>query len=524
MTPKTRVIARRISISVSLVALVVAFALYIVQKQFNLAVQIGLGIFIIGLAVYVALDPSSIRAAFSGRQAKYGSNALLLVIAFAGILVVINYLAYKNTKQWDLTADQSNTLAKETVDVLKNVPETIVAKAFFSSSSDVSYAKDDAKTLLEKYVYAGNGKFKYEFIDPNKDPAAAQEAGITADGEIVVTMGDQKQTVSSSTESDLTGAIVRLMNPGAHMVYFLTGHGEFPIEGGADTSYSQLKTTLEERNYRVATLNLLTTNQIPQDGSVIVVAGPDKPLADVEVRLIDDYIKSGGSLVVMTNPAIITNFGTETDPLAEYLSQSYGINLGNDVVIDVTGNQVYQNAYFVIGTPSGNHAITEPINSLVVGFNYARSVSDDESKGTDFNKTQLVFTADQSWAETDIASLQDGTAKMDQDVDIVGPVPLAVAAQGSSNDARLVVFGNSDFATNAGFGWYGNGDLIVNSIDWSAKVENLISLTPKQPVTRTLVQPQGFTMGLILLASLFLLPGVVVVAGVSSWLIRRKQG
>ena len=81
-----------------------------------------------------------------------------------------------------------------------------------------------------------------------------------------------------------------------------------------------------------------------------------------------------------------------------------------------------------------------------------------------------------------------------------------------------------DFATNAGYGWYGNGDLIVNSIDWAAKAENLISLTPKQTVNRTLVQPQGNTMGLILLASLIVLPGVVIVAGVSAWLIRRKQG
>jgi ABC-type uncharacterized transport system involved in gliding motility auxiliary subunit len=337
-------------------------------------------------------------------------------------------------------------------------------------------------------------------------------------------MGNQKQTVASTTESDITGAIVRLMNPGANVVYFLTGHGEFPIDGGSDQSYTELKTTLEARNYKVESLNLLIDGQIPQDANVIVIAGPDEPLSSEEVNLLDEYLQSGGSLVVMENPGIITNFGTDDDPLAGYLSNTYGVILGNDVVVDVTGNQVYQNAFFVIGTPSGVHEITNPISSLVTGFNYARSLSTNDSIENEFTKTKLVFTADQSWGETDMASLQDGSAQYDPDVDMIGPVALAVSVQGTSNDERLVVFGNSDFATNAGFGWYGNGDLIINSIDWAAKAENLISLTPKQTVNRTLVQPQGYTMGLILLASLIILPGVVIVAGIIAWLIRRKQG
>ena len=172
--------------------------------------------------------------------------------------MVVNYLAYKNTKRWDLTADQSNTLAKETVDVLKSLPDTIVAKAFFSSRFTIASSKENAKSLLEKYVYDGGGKFQYEFIDPNKDPVAAQDAGITKDGSIVLYMGNSKQSVSTVSETDITGAMVRLMNPGAHVIYFLTGHGEYPIEGGSDQSYTQLTTLWKSKNYKVSTLNLLS--------------------------------------------------------------------------------------------------------------------------------------------------------------------------------------------------------------------------------------------------------------------------
>jgi ABC-type uncharacterized transport system involved in gliding motility auxiliary subunit len=78
---------------------------------------------------------------------------------------------------------------------------------------------------------------------------------------------------------------------------------------------------------------------------------------------------------------------------------------------------------------------------------------------------------------------------------------------------------------NAYYQAYGNGEMIVNSIDWAAKVENLISLTPKTTVTRQLDIPKGTnSMGLIFLGSLVALPGLVLVAGVGTWIRRRKQG
>jgi ABC-type uncharacterized transport system involved in gliding motility auxiliary subunit len=524
MKTNSRQILRWCSIGISLVALAVAAGLWIVQHQWNLYLQLSLGLFIIGLALFVAMDPGAIRKALTGRQARYGSNALILTIAFLGILVVVNILAYKYPKRWDLTEDQSNTLAKETIDVLKSLPNTVVAKAFYTSSSTIASSKESAKTLLDQYVYNSSGKFQYEFIDPNKDPVAAQDAGISKDGSIVLYMGTSKQPVSTISETDLTGAMVRLMNPGAHVVYFLTGHGEYPINGGSDQSYTQLSTALESKNYKVSTLNLLALLQIPQDASVIVIDGPKKPLTDAEVGMLSTYLKNGGSVVVMEDPTIDTQFGDSPDSLANDLAQTYGIVLGNNVVVDAYGYQAFQNAYFAVGYNYATHGITQKMSTMGTGFQSARSVSADNSVGTDYTKTQLITTVDQSWGETDMASIQNNSVVFDQGVDLAGPVPLAVVATGNTTNARLVVFGDSDFATNAYYGFYGNSDIIMNSIDWAAKEENLISLTPKTTIERTLVQPQTYTMGLILLGSLVVLPGIVLAAGIGSWLARKRQG
>jgi ABC-type uncharacterized transport system involved in gliding motility auxiliary subunit len=168
--------------------------------------------------------------------------------------------------------------------------------------------------------------------------------------------------------------------------------------------------------------------------------------------------------------------------------------------------------------------ITQKMSTMGTGFQSARSVTTDDAVGADYTKTKLILTVDQSWGETDLISVQNNSMELDQGSDLIGPVSLGVVAEGTSNNARLVVYGDSDFASNAYVGFYGNSDMIINSIDWAAKEENLISLTAKEKVNRTLVQPQPYTMGLILLGSLVILPGLVLVAGVSSWLVRRRQG
>ncbi|MBK9008858.1 MAG: hypothetical protein IPM31_17950 [Anaerolineae bacterium] len=71
---------------------------------------------------------------------------------------------------------------------------------------------------------------------------------------------------------------------------------------------------------------------------------------------------------------------------------------------------------------------------------------------------------------------------------------------------------------------YGNGDLFANSVDWAAQQENLIELTPKQPVTRSFnPASQGRILFLMFIVAI-LMPGIFVVLGVMTWLQRRKQG
>ena len=501
----------------ALLAAVVGIVLFIIQREWNLYIQICLAIILLGLALFAILDPARVRRALTGRQARYGSNTIIMALAFVGILVVIAYLVFQNNQRWDLTEGKQNTLAQETLDTLDTLAEPVQARAFYTARVN----SETARTLLDQYKFNSEGKFDYQFIDPEQDPLAAQQAGITRDATVVLVMGDRQEPVTLVSERELTGALVRLISNEQLGVYFLTGHGEKDPNGSGDNSYAQLKRTLESKNYRVDTLNLLATNKIPEDAQVIVIAGPNKPVTQAEVDLLQEFITGGGSLVIMEEPQPLTEFGEEVDPLAAWLEESKGIRLGKDIVVDLTSQQPFVAWAFQYGT----HPITEKMQGMGTFFPTARSVQAIGAPDG-YTQTVLVLTADQTWAETslDMLQLQNQEIRPDEGVDLIGQVPLAVASESSSRNERVVVFGDSDFAANANFSSFGNGDLIVNSIDWAAEQEQLINLTPKNPVQRVLVAPQRYTMGLILFSSVFLLPLLLLVAGVSVWFQRRKRG
>ena len=255
-------------------------------------------------------------------------------------------------------------------------------------------------------------------------------------------------------------------------------------------------------------------------GLALIVAGPDKPVSQEETDLILAYLKTGGSLIYLSEPAIVTQFGDAPDPLAAAIKDNFGVQLSNDMVIDLN----YNPPSVAVSASYGQHAITQKMNNLAVVMPSARSVEPVATPPSGVTDTVLVQTAQNSWAETDMKSLSENKVNFDSGVDLQGPVSLAVAAENSTTGARVVVIGDSDFASSNNFTQYGNGDFLINSIDWAAKQENLINLTPKQTTQRILVMRDQSTMGLILFGTVFLIPGIVIISGVAVWIQRRRRG
>jgi ABC-type uncharacterized transport system involved in gliding motility auxiliary subunit len=503
------------------IAGLVALALFTIQRAWDWPLQLALALVVIGLAAFALLDPERVRELLTGRQARYGSNALILSVAFIGILVIVNVLVYQNSKRWDLTEDRQFTLTPETLNTLEALPEKVTARAFFSARVPT----DQARNLLDQYAFNSEGKFSFQFIDPERDPLAAQSANITRDGTVVLALGDRQQPVTTLTEQELTGALVRLINPEQRSVYFLTGHGEYSPEETGDQSYSSVKRVLESKNYVVKTLSLLTSSAIPEDASVIVVAGARKPVSANEVALLNAYLDQGGAVIVMAEPLPLTDFGDAADPLAESLAQNWGIQFGNDIVVDLSSQQPFA----PYAASYGKHAITDRMGRMAAQFPSARSVSAPAATQS-ISTVQIVLTSQQSWGETDLQGLMQSSqnasdqVKFDEGVDLPGPLALAVVGENFTTQGRVVVFGDADFVVDGNIGAYGNSDLFVNSVDWAAGQEQLISLTPKTNTQRMMISPQQNSLGFIMYLMIIFIPQIIGLVGFAVWMIRRRRG
>jgi ABC-type uncharacterized transport system involved in gliding motility auxiliary subunit len=515
MNPKYRKYAV-IGLYVALAAGIAALGLYIVYKQFNLGVQAALGFIVIGLAFSTIMNPQRVREIFKGRQIKYGSNALIMGLAILGILVVVNILVNGHNKTWDLTQDQENTLTQETVDMLKALPEKVTARAFYSSAP-----ADTARSLLERYKSVSGGKFDYKFIDPVKDPVAAQQANITTDGTVVLQMGDRQEPVSVLTEEQIDIALVKLINPQSRSVYFLTGHGEHDITASdQENGLSSLKTMLESKNYTVASLSLLSTNKIPDDASVIIIDGARKPLSQAEVDLLKAFLAKGKALIVLQDSVAQTSFGDTPDPLAEYFATAWGLVMNKDVVVDLSSPQ----PNIAIGDSSsyGSSPITRNMNNLDTVFPVARSISATPVQG--ITQVELVSTTYNSWGEVTLNDLETTGVKYDEGLDFKGPLALAYTAENTANGSRLILIGDTDFTINGYLSYNGNSNLITNSVDWTTGQENLINLTPRTSTNRVVISPKAYSMRLIFLMVILVIPGIILLAGILVWAQRKKRG
>ena len=170
----------------------------------------------------------------------------------------------------------------------------------------------------------------------------------------------------------------------------------------------------------------------------------------------------------------------------------------------------------------GKHPITEKLQGLVSFFPTARSLVITPS--TSNTPIALISTTSSAWGETDFSSLQsNGQVSFQQGKDIPGPLTLAVVAQNAAS-GHLIVFGDADFASDAFFNQYANGDMFINTIDWAGGQTQLINLTSPTAISRTFVLPSSLWLLVMAISFLCILPGLVIAGGVVSWLIRRSRG
>ena len=101
------------------------------------------------------------------------------------------------------------------------------------------------------------------------------------------------------------------------------------------------------------------------------------------------------------------------------------------------------------------------------------------------------------------------------------PPLLIAAAIEEENGARIVIIGDSDFASNLFLSSTGGGDFFLNSVNWLTLEEDLISISPIDPRSHSLRQMTANEVIFTQIMSIFLIPIFIFLVGVIVWWRRR---
>ena len=476
----------------------------------------GLGL--AAVAAYVVLNRASLKKGFTRKSFLYSGNLLLVVVLVLGILVLANYFLSKHHSRVDLTASRLHSLSDQSVKVLKALKKDISVKAFFRVGN---FARGTLDSLLKIYAYE-SPRIKYEFIDPDKNPGLVKRYEVTQDGTTVFEAGDKEGRVTTTSEEDVTNAVIKLTREKKKVIYFLEGHGEASVEESGDGGYSGVKGDLEKLGYEVKKQALALSEGFPADCAVLVVAGPKKALLPNEVETIGKYVGRGGRVLFLIDP--------ETDPGLSPLLADYGVRLRDDLIVDTVSRLLGGDYFMPVVSEYEAHEITKGFRYATF-FPYARSVEASETKPEGATLTVIARTSPNSWSERQLDQKQ---VKFDKGVDGPGPVSLALvetlkakaeetsaeAAGAGTPEARLAVVGDSDFVANRYLGLSGNANFFLNMVNWLTEEADLISIQPRTSSPRT-IQMSPSQGRLLFFVSVILLPLAVLVLGVAVWLRRR---
>ena len=451
----------------------------------------------------------------NARQTKYAAYAALYVIVMLAIVSVANVLANRYNKSYDSTANKRYSLSNQTAKIVKGLKQT-AAISYYDRQSGFQQAKD----LLDRYSTL-SPRIRVEYVDVEKRPQEARAAGVTKLGTSFVQIGTKKEEAKSVTESEITGAIIRDLKTSTRTVCFVSGSGEHQLEDTQRNGYSRLKDILAKDQYTTKSISLLEKAEIPADCTVVVIGGPQSDYVQPAVDAVKKYVEQGGRAMILLDAPLKFGRPTADNTALTDVLQSWGVSMDSNLLLDMSpvGQLMGLGPEVALVSTYDSHPIVNELKGTATGFPLSRSLT---VKNTDKTTVQKLFESSASSLATD--KLDSPNVNPSDPNNKKGPLTIGAAGSyktGKENsEGRFVVVGSSSWPANSFLNFNGNSDLALNALNWLSSDEDLISIRPKEQENRNVTMTRA-QFNWVRLSSQFLLPGALLLAGVSVWWRRR---
>jgi len=281
------------------------------------------------MIAYMISQWREIKEMFAGRSARYGSISVVGIVVVLLITIAVNYLGTRRNWRKDFTAGQQYSLSDQTRNILSKLDSPLTIDVYTQEPDFQQY-----KDRLKEYEYVSK-QVQTQYIDPDKQRTAAQQAGVQQYGTVIVKYKDRTERVTQNNEQDLTNGIIKAVSGQTRKVYFTAGHGEKDPTSQERDGFGTLGDALKRENYGVEKIILAQTGSVPDDASVLIVAGPTTDFFPPEIEALKKYLDKHGKLLLMIDPPAKVDAPQPTSLIT--LAHDYGIDVGNDIVVDASG-------------------------------------------------------------------------------------------------------------------------------------------------------------------------------------------
>ena len=443
----------------------------------------------------------------------------LFVVLFLVIIAMLAALTRQFSWSYDYTQSNRNTLTQGSINILKQMPSPVHIQVF-ASKDDVSKNDQFRKKyadFINRYKRS-KSDITYEFIDPAEQPKITQDAGIKVDGEFVVEYNKRVEHITPPfVEQDFTNLLVRLSRTNQHPIMYMDGHGERNLIGIKNFDLGEFGKQLAKRGFTFANPDLTIAQEVPSNGSMLVIAAPQVEVTAIEVQKIIKYVENGGNVLWLLDD----NKMHGLQPLADYLN----LNISTGMVVDLSSAKYGGDAKLALARTYGEHPITKNF-MLLTAFPEAREVTAKDSFDKGWKVSNLIDVAPNGWLES--GKVDDKMDFSEKSGDKRGPINIAVAMERDygKKGQRVLVVGNGNFLSNTFIANGGNLDLGANMINWLANDDSLITIQPKPLKDMNMLIPataSGQAVAWIVFFGFkYIIPSIFLITGLLLWLKRRK--
>ena len=521
------------------------------------------------LSITRALGMSPVRSI--PKLIREGALSALAVSFALSMLFPLNYLASQYNKRWDLGYFKTAQAGSRTQAMVDSLEEPLRVVCFFPTGSDVGA---EVKAYFDGIE--GN-KLDVEYVDHALEPGLAEELKVRDNGYVAFVKGEQIERVKVGSDfesarrklkdldSEMQKSLAKLAR-GQKVAYFTTGHGEEYWRGGEDKDHNinTLKQLLTGLNYKVKELGLPEGLgvTVPDDASVVFVMGPTEPFLDEELASLDAYRRHGGALLVSLEPSgpdlsgVLAPIGLSVDTAHPLVIDNYFLK-----VTGGPGDQLNQVTNRFSSHPS---VTTLSRNSKAAAVAFPGAVAIDQDKSPPGKVQVTIRSLASAWKDLngDLA-FNDGAESRQQyslAVAATGPAegggeaaaptdntPKSADADADAKDAdakdpskdhgkdrdkaddkspsneyRVVVMGDSQWASDLFLLYSGNGQLAVDTLAWLTEDDALSGETESEEDVKIQHTKEG--QGLWFYGAAVFVPFGMLGLGLARLKLRRRRG